>query len=149
MVWASISADGRTDVVIVRGGLTADRYVEEILRPHVVPYARRIGNTFKLMDDNAMPHRARVTNQFMQDEGISRLLWPAKSPDMNPLEHLWAHLKYRVDKHVKATTTLCQLETFLRREWARIDQGRIRRLVRSMRRRCLAVVAAQGGHTKY
>ena len=76
MVWASISADGRTDVVIVRGGLTADRYVEEILRSHVVPYARRIGNTFKLMDDNATPHRARVTNQFMQDEGISRLLWP-------------------------------------------------------------------------
>ena len=83
------------------------------------------------------------------EEGINRMLWPAKSPDLNPLEHLWGHLKYRVDKRIKPTTTLIGLEQILRREWAAIDQGRIRRLVNSMRQRCLAVIQAEGSHTRY
>ena len=90
-----------------------------------------------------------MRNQFLDDEGIERMVWPAKSPDLNPLEHLWAHLKYRVDRRIKPTTTLLGLERILRREWQAIDQGRIRRLVNSMRRRCLAVIAAGGGHTRY
>ncbi|XP_072048955.1 LOW QUALITY PROTEIN: uncharacterized protein [Amphiura filiformis] len=80
------------------------------------------------MDDNATPHRVRITNQFRQ-EGIDRMLWPAKSPDLNPLEHLWGYLKYREDKRIKPTTTFIGLDQILRREWAAIDQGRIRRLV--------------------
>ena len=149
MVWAGISTDGKTDMEIIRGGLTADRYIHDILRPHVVPYADAIGNAFILMDDNATPHRAGVTNQFLADEGINRLIWPSKSPDLNPIEHLWAHLKFKVDKRIKPTTTLHQLGRILRHAWNAIPQERIRRLVHSMRRRCAAVIAADGGHTKY
>ena len=63
MVWAVISMQGKTDLhTIENGTLTAVCYVNEILEVYVRPYAGAIGADFILMDDNARPHRAHVTN---------------------------------------------------------------------------------------
>ena len=45
------------------------------------------------MDDNAPIHRAAVVNEWMENYGISRLMWPPYSPDISPIENLWAYLK--------------------------------------------------------
>ena len=130
LVWGGISTNGKTELVVMNGNMNAQRYIQEILRPHVVPYARVLGNNFILMDDNATSHRARITTRFLDDEDIERLSpWPSKSPDLNPIEHLWAQLKYRVNRKIRPTTTLNGLRRILQREWAAIDQHRIRRLV--------------------
>ncbi|GFT06001.1 transposable element Tcb2 transposase [Trichonephila clavipes] len=70
--------------------------VDEILRPIVVPYAAAIGDDFILMDDNCRPHRANLVEDFLFEEGIVRMEWPASSPDMNPIEHVWDALGRQV-----------------------------------------------------
>ncbi|GFW96134.1 transposable element Tcb2 transposase [Trichonephila clavipes] len=67
MVWGGISIGGRTDLHIIRNGtLTGRRYADEILRPHVIPYAGAIGNSFVFQDDNARPHRARLVENMLE-----------------------------------------------------------------------------------
>ena len=90
MVWAGISAQGKTDLqVIDNGTLTAGRYVNEILDVHVRPYGA-IGPDFILMDDNARAHRARITNRYLEQAAIVRLDWLARSPDLYALIEVWA-----------------------------------------------------------
>ena len=60
------------------------RYRDEVVHNIVRPYAGATGPDFILMDDNARPHRARVVEQYLQDETIDRMDWPARSPDINP-----------------------------------------------------------------
>ncbi|KAI4901531.1 hypothetical protein NFI96_009958 [Prochilodus magdalenae] len=89
-VWGGISLEDHTALhVLARGSLTAIRYRDEILRPLVRPYAGAVGPGFLLMQDNSRPHVAGVCQQFLQDEGIEAMDRPARSPDLNPLEHIW------------------------------------------------------------
>ena len=80
MVWAGISAQGKRDLhVIDNGTLTALRYVNEILDVYVRPYAGAVGENFILTDDNARAHRARITDQYLEQATIVRMKWPARS----------------------------------------------------------------------
>jgi len=63
MIWAGIMANGRTDLVLIPPpGLTGRRYVDEVVRPHVLPLRQRIGERFRLQEDNARPHIAAVSS---------------------------------------------------------------------------------------
>ena len=78
MVWAGISAQGKTDLhVIDNGTLTALSYVNEILDVYVRPYAGAVGENFILMDDNSRAHRACITDQYLEQATIVRMEWPA------------------------------------------------------------------------
>jgi hypothetical protein len=102
MVWGDISYDGSTDLYVIRNGsLTCIRYRDEILAPIVRLYAGAIGDDFILMDDNARPHRARIGNEYLQRETIERIDWPAKSPDLNPIEHAWDILQRQISNRQK------------------------------------------------
>lgn len=149
MVWAGISIDGHTDLHVVNGNLTGVRYRDEILHAIVRPYAGAIGNDFVLMDDNARPHRARVVNDYLEAETIDRMDWPSCSPDLNPIEHAWDMLQRAVSARPVVPGNRQELEVALHQEWARIQQDSFRRLIRSMQRRCRAVIRARGGHTEY
>ena len=150
MVWGGVSVQGKTDLHVFQNGtLTAVRYRDEVLDPIVRPYAGAIGPDFVLMDDNARPHRARIVDQYLDNESIERMDWPARSPDLNPIEHVWDMLGKAVRARENQPQTLVQLGQALQEEWDRIPQQRIRNLIGSMRRRCRAIIEMRGGHTRY
>ncbi|GFU91392.1 transposable element Tcb2 transposase [Trichonephila clavipes] len=150
MVWGGISIGGRTDLHIIRNGtLTGRRYADEILRPHVIPYAGAIGDSFVFQDDNARPHRARLVENMLEAETIQRMEWPACSPDLNPIEHVWNMLGRRIAARPRSPATVRELEIALLVEWNSIPQSLIDNLIASMANRCAAVLAVRGDHTPY
>ncbi|KAL0185662.1 hypothetical protein M9458_017332, partial [Cirrhinus mrigala] len=109
-VWGGISLEGRTALhVLARGSPTAIRYRDEILRPLVRPYAGAVGPGFLLMQDSARPHVAGVCQQFLQDEGIDAMDRPARSPDLNPIEHIWDIMSRSIHQRHVAPQTVQEL----------------------------------------
>ena len=94
------------------------------------------------MDDNARAHRARITNQYLEQATILRMDSLARSPDRNPIEHAWDMLQTEVSSRTVQPGSVQELRQALVDEWAQIPQHNIRRLIRSMRRRCQAVIHA-------
>ena len=95
------------------------------------------------MDDNSRLHRAHLVNEFRHDNNISRLEWPTRSPDMNPIEHAWDTLKRAVFGRDDPTTPLSV------EEWDNLDQQDLGELVDSMPRRIQASINARGRATGY
>ncbi|GFV96925.1 transposable element Tcb1 transposase [Trichonephila clavipes] len=150
LVYGGISTDGRTDFYIIRDGpLTACRYRDEILRPIVVPYAAAIGDDFILMDDNCRPYRANLMEDFLFEEGIVRMEWPACSPDVNPIEHVFSALGRRVAGRQPPPQTLQELESALLEEWDIIPQLLINSHIDSLPQRCSTLLAVCGNHNLY
>lgn len=150
MVWAGISSEAHTELLFVENGaLNAHRYVEDILHEAVVPYSHFIGDGFTLMHDNARPHVARVVTDFLDEVGIQRLNWPACSPDLNPIEHLWDQLQRGIRRRPALPETLQDLRAVLYEEFEAIPQNSLTHLIDSLPRRLNDVIRARGGHTRY
>ena len=101
------------------------------------------------MDDNDRPHIARVVTDYLRDESITTLPWPSRSPDLNPIEHIWNIFGRRVKERTPSVQTLNDLDQTLYQEWQRLTQVQIGRLVSSMRRRLVAVIRVNGSYTQY
>ncbi len=102
-----------------------------------------------LQHDNARPHVERICTQFLEAENIPVLAWPAYSPDMSPIEHVWDALDRRIRQLVPVPANIQQLHIAIEEEWTNIQQATINNLVNSMRRRCVALREANGGYTRY
>ncbi|GFU30474.1 transposable element Tc1 transposase [Trichonephila clavipes] len=90
MVWGAIAYDSRSTLIVMRGTLTGQRYVDDILRPHVGPFLNALPGAI-FQQDNARPHTARVAQDFLCH--FQTLPWPARSSDLSPVEHVWDQVK--------------------------------------------------------
>ncbi|GFU50311.1 transposable element Tcb1 transposase [Trichonephila clavipes] len=83
---AGIMINGRTRLhVVANGTMTGQRYIDEVLLPHVRLFRGAVGDKFFFMDDNATCHRTLAVQNCLDSEGIQRLVWLARSPDLNPI----------------------------------------------------------------
>ncbi|GFX92271.1 transposable element Tcb2 transposase [Trichonephila clavipes] len=76
--------------------MTGHIYRDVILEQHVRLFRGAIGAEFLFMDDNAPPHRANIVDECLQSEDITRMDFPAYSPDLNSIEHVWDMLDRRI-----------------------------------------------------
>jgi hypothetical protein len=148
MVWGAICFGRRSRLVFIQGNLTAIRYVQEVLRPVVVPYFRRVNNAL-FQQDNARPHIANVSRDFLDDSQVDLFPWPPRSPDLSPIEHVWDLMGRRLTNLHNPPLTLAALRHEIQVAWDSVPQDEINHLIRSMPRRVRKCRGSRGGPTHY
>ncbi|GFX26823.1 transposable element Tcb2 transposase [Trichonephila clavipes] len=124
----------------MRGALTGQGYVDDIHRPHVGPFLNGLPGAI-FQQENDRPHAARVALL----RHFQTLLWPARSPDLSPVEHVWDQLK----RQMPSCHSVHDLELAVQDLRAHLPQDNIRCLINSMPYRVAACIAAGGGPTRY
>lgn len=148
MVWGCFAAHGTGHLYRIEGIMNKNIYVG-ILEDHMYPSAVDLfgEEEWIFQEDNDPKHTSRLAAEWRNDNGINRLPWPAQSPDLNPIENLWAIL----DKRLKDRQPGTKQELFeeLERGWNALDVELLTNLVDSMPARCQSVIDSQGYATKY
>ena len=150
-VWGGISYEGKTELVFLKTSVTANVY-HNVLHSHLLPFIQeKYGGPSEciLQDDNAAPHRAAVVDQWKQQMHLKTLRWPSKSPDMNPIEHVWSHMKRKIQQQSPPPQNLEQLCQAMKNCWNEIPHAFLRRLVLSMPRRVNSLLVSRGSNTRY
>ncbi|GFT48062.1 transposable element Tcb2 transposase [Trichonephila clavipes] len=150
LVWEGIMLGSRTDLHIFdAGSVNGTRYCNEILLPYVRLFRGAMGLQFLFMDDNAPCHRTVAAEQLLESEDIERRDWTARSPDLNPIKHVWDFLGRRLAARTLLPVTIRELRLGLQDEWAAMPQQLIDTLILSMGRRCKTCLAVRGDHIPY
>ncbi|GFU63416.1 transposable element Tcb2 transposase [Trichonephila clavipes] len=142
MEWGAIAYDNRSTLILMRRTLMGQRYVDDILRPHVGIFLNGLPWAI-FQQDNARPQTVRVAQNFLLH--FQTLPWPGRSPDLSPSEHVWDQLK----RQMPSCHSVHDLEFVVQDLWAHLPQDNIRCLINSMPDRVAASVAAGGGPTRY
>ncbi|GFW54323.1 hypothetical protein TNCV_3702841 [Trichonephila clavipes] len=101
------------------------------------------------MDDNATCHRTLAVQDCLDSEGIQRLVWPAGSPDLNPIENVWDALGRQVAGRNYPPTNKNTLIRALTEEWDKLPQQLLDNVVQSMVRRVECCITLHGGQIPY
>ncbi|GFU70391.1 transposable element Tcb1 transposase [Trichonephila clavipes] len=96
--------------------------VTRFFLPYVRLFRGAMGLQFLFMDDNAPCHRTVAAEQLLESEDIERMDWPARSPDLNPIEHVWDFLGRRLAARTLPPVTIRELRLALQDEWAAMPQ---------------------------
>ena len=147
MVWACFSSNGVGNIVFINEKMDSLVYVR-ILRENMNDSARKMGlSEFVFQQDNDPKHTSKISKEFFQRNGIKLLEWPAQSPDLNPIERLWAYMKRKLKecppKNIK------ELRATLLKIWNEIPKSVCEKLVGSFSNRIEEVIRMNGCLTRY
>ncbi|GFV16173.1 DDE_3 domain-containing protein [Trichonephila clavipes] len=133
MVWAGIMINGGTRLHgVANGTMTGQRYIDEALLPHVRLFRGAVGDKFIFMDENATCHRTLAVQDCLDSEGIQRLVWPARSLDLNTIENVWDALGKQAAGRNYPPTNKNTLIRALTEEWDKLPQQLLDNGVQSM-----------------
>lgn len=151
MVWGAFTATSKGRLIqMPTGRRTAVDFTEIIYDEELEDYyfSHCDPEPPILMEDGAPIHRAAVSAAWRELRGMTRLQWPAQSPDLNPIGNLWyickANLQKKVRQHKKE-----DLWHEIQETWEELSQEELARLVRSMPERMEAVIKAKGASTRW
>ena len=151
MVWGCMSRTRVGRLQVLEGNVNADKYIRDVLECKLLPSARDLfgaGGSYIFQLDGAPCHTAKKCKAWFQSHGVKLLEWSGNSPDLNPIENLWARLKRLVAK--KHTSNKQDLIAAIIRSWFHvISSDELQNLVDSMPRHCQAVIDSKGYPTRY
>ena len=149
-VWGCFAYSGVGHLQRIDYTMTEEKY-HSILQRHAIPSGLHLcGEGFILQLDNDSKNTSELCKNYLktvEEQGVLTVMdFPPKSPDLNPIEHLWGHLETERAKH--SLTSPEALWNTVKSCWDDMSQQVLHKLVESMPARVHAVIKAKGGHTK-
>ena len=164
MIWGCFIGNKLGSIVFVDENINQDVY-QELLQQHLLEFMKVLRteglNEITFQQDNARPHTAKRTQCWLENTGQEHnfkiMRWPAYSPDLNPIENLWAWLKLELHRHYPDTKHLpsgayvvkAVLKERLMEIWWEIEEEVLNKLIESMPHRVEQVITASGWYTSY
>lgn len=151
MVWGCMGWEGVGMVVEVQGRMNAQQFCE-ILETGLAESFEKLGmegGESYFQQDLDPKHTSNKATKWFEDHAVTLLDWCPQSPDINPIEHLWVHLKNKLSQYETSPKGVHELWDRLVVEWNKIPPEVCQNLISSLPRRLEAVIKAKGGSTKY
>src|SRR5215469_2041447 len=151
MMWGCMLWDGVGYACKIDGRMDGELYTR-ILQDELqesLNYYGKDPSSIIFQQDNDPKHKSKVATTWLKDQGFKVLSWPAQSPDLNPIEHLWTHLKRKLADYEDPPNGILELWGRVEKEWDNIRSEVCQNLIESMPRRVEAVLKAKGGYNKY
>ena len=151
MMWGCMTWEGAGYACRIHVKMDGDLYVkilDEELQESVRFY-NKTKDDIIVQQNNDPKHTCKKAKQWFQDHEYQVMDWPAQSPDINPIEHLWHHLKRRLVEYEILPKGILELWDRVEEEWNKIPSEVHQNLIESMPRCVEAVMKAKRGYTKY
>ncbi|GFX38211.1 transposable element Tc1 transposase [Trichonephila clavipes] len=148
MAWGAISCHERFNLLRIEGNLNSNRYVREVLQYKVIPFLQDIPEAI-FQQDNACPYVAKTLQDFCTAQHMQLLLWPAYSPVMSPIEHVWDLVGQRLVRDPRPSASKDELLLRIQAICNSLPQADIQNRFDSMPHLTVALIAARGVYTKY
>lgn len=147
MFWGCFSYEGVGNLVVIDGKMDKYQYVS-ILADNLSDSADKLKmESFIFQQDNDPKHTSKYTKAYFEATGLEIVEQPSQSPDLNPIEHLWAYIKSKLcgKSYKKKEELIAEVE----RIWFSTPVDVCRKLIDSMKSRIKHCLKNNGGHTKY
>ena len=159
MIWGAIWIGGRSDLVVMerdsnspKNGYTANSYLKVLDDQLSDDWLEEM----HFVQDNAPIHTAKSVKDWFSNHRINVVEWPPYSPDLNPIEHVWAYLKEQLllrYPHLvdlgRSEEAIEEFKEAIKETWKALDQEKIDNYIRSMTTRINAVLLAEGWYTRF
>lgn len=148
MYWGAISWKGPGLLFPIEGTEDAEEYCSVLAKGVRASAAKLKMERFIFQDDNSSSHRAEAVKKFKENEKIPCIpRWPSNSPDLNPIEVLWAELKNRIRR--RSPRTVAEMERVAIEEWDKIPRVFIQKRIRLIPIVISAIIKVHGDVTPY
>ena len=131
MVWVAVSFNSKSEIIVINNKLNSQGYIN-VLKDGLLPLITE-NDTFQ--QDNAPIHVSKVTKDWLITNNILSLEWPARSPDLNIVENVWAEMSRKVYENGKQYNTVSELKNAVLNSWSSVNRNYIQSLYKSMSKR--------------
>lgn len=151
MIWGCITTNGVGPFVKIDGILKKEQYLTILQNnlPNAIEKTGLAAENVVFQQDNDPKHSAKIVKNWLNNQPFTTMTWPAQSPDLNPIENFWSHIKSKLAKYPEAPAGVNELWVRVKDIWESIPAEMVAKYCNSMPNRVENLKKAKGYWTKY